>query len=421
MRFDFIILKNGGNMLDKNILEKYAELIFKVGVNLQNGQGVEIACPVEKSFVAETFTEVAYSLGASMVNVRWNNQKIDRLTYINADDKSLVEVPKWFVASKQYLVEKNFCYVAISAEDPMAFYGVDENRLIAVSKAKSIALKKFSETVMKNGIRWCVVSVPTKAWAKSVFPNSAEPELELEKAIINAMRLNCSSPLSAWQEHIKTLDKHARFLNDCNFDYLHFTSKNGTDLKVGLAKNHKWLSAKEKALDGIEFVANMPTEEIFTAPNYKMTEGIVKSTKPLAFNGNLIEDFSITFKKGKIVDFSAKKGYLTLKGIIETDNGTKSIGEVALIGKSSPIAKSKILFLNTLFDENASCHLALGKGYPTTVENGENLSVKELKDLGVNDSVEHVDFMIGDEDTNIYGVKKDGTKIQIFIDGDWAI
>lgn len=408
-------------MQNENTIKKYAELIFKIGVNLQKGQGVEIACPVEKNDVAVIFTEVAYKLGAGMVRIRWSSESIDRLTYLNADDNALLDIPKWFVDSKNYLVEKGYCYVAISADDPTAFLGVDENRLVAVSKAKSIALKKFSENVMKNGIRWCVVSIPTLNWAKTVFPNSVDPEKDLSLAIEKSMRLDEENPLLSWQEHIKTLDNRAKYLNDCNFSYLHFKSKNGTDLKVGLADNHVFLSAKEKALDGVEFVANMPTEEIFTAPHYKRVDGVVKSTKPLSFNGNIIEDFSITFKKGKIVDYSAKKGYLTLKGIIETDLGTRYLGEVALIGKNSPIAKSKILFFNTLFDENASCHLAIGSGYPTTVKGGENLTKKQLKELGVNDSIEHVDFMIGDEDTDIIGVKKDGTAIRIFRDGDWVI
>jgi aminopeptidase len=332
-----------------------------------------------------------------------------------------VEIPKWFVDSKNYLVEKGYCYVAISAEDPLAFLGVDENRLSAVSKAKSIALKKFSENVMKNGIRWCVVSVPTPNWAKLVFKDSENPEKDLADAIEKAMRLDTKNPLLSWQDHIANLDRRASFLNQNNFEYLHFKSKNGTDLKVGLANNHVWLSAKEKAMDGIDFVANMPTEEIFTAPHRLKVDGVVKSTKPLSFNGNLIEDFSMTFKNGKIVDYSAKKGYLTLKGIIETDTGTRRIGEVALIGKNSPIAKSRVLFYNTLFDENASCHLALGSGYPTTVKNGGNLTKKELLSLGVNDSIEHVDFMIGDLDTEIYGIKNNGEKVLIFDNGDWVI
>lgn len=408
-------------MLKDQTLKNYAKLILKIGVNLQKGQGLEIACPVEKKEVALNFTEVAYEMGASIVRIRWGCEEIDRLNYEKADINALTDIPKWFVDSKNDLVKKGFCYVAISAENPSAFKDVLPERLTALSTAKSKALKGFSDAVMTNAIRWCVVSVPTYEWAKQIFPNSKNPEEELSLAIEKTMRLNCDNPLSAWEEHINTLDKRAKFLTDSNFEYLHFTSSNGTNLKVGLAKNHLWLSAKERAKDGIDFVANMPTEEIFTAPDRLNVEGVVKSSKPLIHNGQIIDGFSLTFKKGKVVDYSAKQGYYTLKGLIETDDGTTRIGEVALIGKNSPVSNCGILFYNTLFDENASCHLALGKGYPTTVKEGDTLSKKELKELGVNDSIEHVDFMIGTFDTDIVGVKENGEKVQIFKDGDWVI
>ena len=408
-------------MLSGKILDGYAELVIRLGVNLQNGQGLEISCPVEKREVAQALCEAAYRAGAKIVRVRWNDEIIDKLGYEYADTSALTEIPKWFVDSKNYLVENGFCYVAVAAEDPSIFNGIPSEKLAAVARAKSKALKKFSDSVMANGVRWCVVSVPTEAWAKQVFPNAENPLEELSNAIEKTMRLDGINPLKLWEEHISELDRHAKFLNDKNFEYLHFRSSSGTDLKIGLANEHVWLSAREVAKDGLPFIANMPTEEVFTAPHRLKADGILKSALPLALNGQIIDDFSITFEKGKIIDYSAKIGYGALKNLIETDEGTLRLGEVALIGKNSPIAKSGILFYNTLFDENASCHLAIGKAYPTTVKDGDKLSLKELKEKGLNDSVEHVDFMIGTSDLSVIGIDANGNETPVFIDGDWAI
>lgn len=408
-------------MLTGKKLYDFAELVLGVGVNLQKGQGLEIVCPVEKSEVAVAFSEKAYEMGARIVNVRWSCEKTDRVNYLYAEEEALTDIPKWFVDSKNYLVKKGFCYVAIDAEDPSAFKDVPSEKLAAVSKKKSKLLKAFSDEVMSNGIRWCVVSVPTESWAKKIFPAAADPVEELSFAIEKTMRLDEKNPLEAWQKHIDTLNRRAEFINAKNFEYLHYTSANGTDLMLGLAENHVWVSAQEKAKDGVPFVANMPTEEIFTAPHKDKINGVVKSALPLSYNGQIIENFSFTFKKGKVIDFSAEKGYDVLKKLLETDAGTLSLGEAALIGKNSPIAKSGILFLNTLFDENASCHLALGKGYPTTVKGGAEMTVKELKKLGVNDSVEHVDFMIGSPDLSVTGIGYDKSETPLFVDGEWVI
>ena len=318
-------------------------------------------------------------------------------------------------------MKNGFCYIAVAADDPAAFKDVPSEKIAAAAKARAKALKKFSDEVMSNGLRWCVVSVPTLAWAKQVFPDSKNPEEALSEAIEKTMRLDYPDPTSEWQKHIETLERRANFLNSARFEYLIFENSLGTNLKVGLADEHLWLSAKEIAKDGKYFVANMPTEEVFTAPHRLKVDGVLKSAMPLCENGQIIDGFTITFKKGKIVDFSAEKGYETLKHLIETDDGTMRLGEVALIGKNSPIAKSGILFYNTLFDENASCHLAIGKAYPTTVKNGDKLSPKELKEKGLNDSAEHVDFMIGTSDLSVIGIKKDGSKFVLFKDGEWAI
>lgn len=408
-------------MLKGKVLSDYAELIIKIGVNLQKGQGLEISCPTQKRDFAIALTKAGYKAGASIVRVRWQDEEIEKLSFTYASTKDLSELPKWLVDSRNYLVEKGFCYVAVSADDPEAFKNIPSEKLFAVAKAKAKALKKFSDNMMANAIRWCVVSVPTKAWAKKVFNGNKNAQKLLSAQIENAMRLNQENPTLAWQEHIALLNRHAKFLNDNQFEYLHFKSSNGTDLMVGLADNHVWTSALEKAQDGVYFMANMPTEEIFTAPHREKVFGTLKSAMPLCSNGQIIDEFSITFKDGKIVDYSAKKGYEALKGLINTDSGTKRLGEVALIGKNSPIAKSKVLFYNTLFDENASCHLAIGKAYPTTIKNGENLSLKELEALGANDSREHEDFMIGTPDLSVVGIKKDKSIVTLFKNGEWVI
>ena len=407
--------------MTRETLIKFARTVLKIGVNLQENQGLEIICPVEKSDVAEALTEVAYEMKAKIVHVRWECEKVDKLNYLNASAETLSDIPKWFVDSKNYLVKEGFCYVAIAAEDPSAFDGVPAEKLAAKAKARGKALKKFYDSVMSNGIRWCVVSVPTANWAKKVFPNAKTPEEELSRAIESTMRLNTANPVKEWQKHVATLNTRAEFLNSHDFYSLHFSNAKGTDFTVGLCDGHKWLSAEEMAKDGLPFVANMPTEEVFTAPHRLKADGVIKSAMPLCYNGQIIDNFTIKFKKGKVVDFSAEKGYETLKNLIETDSGTRRLGEVALIGKNSPIAKSKTLFYNTLFDENASCHIALGKGYPTTIINGDNISPEERKKRGLNDSIEHVDFMIGTADLTVDGITKDGKTIPLFRDGDWVI
>ncbi len=407
--------------MDEKLLSNYAKITLKIGVNLQKGQGLELICPVELPFLAEAFTKEAYSLGAKIVHVTWEDEKIDRLNFLNAKTETLTDIPKWLVDKKNYLLDNNFCYVAISSENPSAFSDCDETKLSAYAKAKGIKMKKFSDAVMVNKIRWCVVSYPTKEWAEQVFQGKENAQEKLLSAIIKTMRLDKDNPVKEWENHIATLDKRAEFLNKCNFEYLEYKNSLGTNLKVGLAIGHKWLSAKEEAFDKVPFVANMPTEEVFTCPHNLKTDGVLYSALPLVNNGKVIDKFSITFKKGKIVDFSAKVGYDALKQLIETDEGTKRLGEVALIGKNSPIAQSKILFYNTLFDENASCHLAIGKAYPTTINNGSQMTKQELKNRGVNDSIDHVDFMIGTDDLTVTGITFDGKRIEVFRNGEWVI
>ncbi len=405
----------------KDFYLRYADLAVKIGVNLQKGQRLEIVCPTEREDFALVLAETAYKNGAKTVRINWENQKAERLDFTYAQTKDLCQIPKWLIEQKNALVEDGACYIYVDAEAPNAFLGLDEAKISAYISAKAKALKNYKDAVMSNGIRWCVISVPSKEWADTVFNGDEDAFNKLEVAIEKCMRLDSENYFDEWQNHIKKLSDRANFLNGENFEYLHFESSNGTNLKVGLADGHIWTSAMEKAKDGVNFIANMPTEEIFTSPHRLKVDGVVKNALPLALNGNIVDGFTLKFERGKVVDFTAEKGYETLKRLIETDDGTKRIGEVALIGKNSPIKNTGVLFYNTLFDENASCHLALGKAYPTTVKNGDNMTERELLSAGLNDSVEHIDFMFGTEDLSVTGIKSNGEKTPIFLDGEWCI
>lgn len=407
-------------MNDKE-MQKYAELVLKIGVNLQKGQYVFFNCPVEKAEIGRIFAEKAYELGAAYAKILYNDEKLDRIAYRRAERKTLCEIFPSAVLAKEEIEQKGAAYVSLIADDPNALKGLDEEKIAAVSKARAIAFKKFQSAVMTNRIRWCVAAIPGEEWAKLLFPDAANPQEELWNAIKKTVRLDEPDPVAAWRKHIDTLNARAKFLNDCAFSALRFTSANGTDLTVGLAEGHVWLAAEETAADGVKFIANMPTEEIFTAPHCRNVNGTVKNALPLAEDGNVVDDFTLEFKNGEVVSFSAGTGEKVLKGILSTDEGTKRLGEVALIGKNSPVAKSGLLFYNTLFDENASCHLALGKAYPTTVRGGENMSEKELSAAGANDSSAHVDFMIGTGDLRVEGIAENGDTTALIENGDWVI
>ena len=405
---------------DKDLLYKYAELAVKVGVNLQKGQLLEISTPVECEEFALILAEVAYMNGAGRVLIDRRSDNENRLAYTYSSAEELEKVPAWFVEKKNYLVTEGACRIAIDADDPEALKGLDEAKIARRSSAYNKALKIYSDAIMGNAIRWCVIAYPSYNWAKLMFPESDDPEAELFEAIKHTVRLDSDDPVAAWNDHIETLNRHAKIMNDYDFSYLRYETSAGTNLKVGLAKDAVWLPAQEKAKDGVPFIANMPTEEVFTAPDNTRIDGVVKNALPLSYNGTIIDGFSVTFKDGKVIEFSAEQGYETLKALINTDEGTKSLGEMALVGKNSPIAKSKLLFYNTLFDENASCHFAFGQAYPTTIKGGGDMTAEELAAHNANDSVEHVDFMVGTEDLKITGVTKDGKEVVVFIDGEWA-
>lgn len=410
-------------MLTNKQLENFAELAVRVGANMQKDQEVVIRCDVQCKDFAHLIAEKAYQFGAKRVHMQWSDEVLGRINMLNASKEALCEIPDYLLARNKYYIEHKVCLISIKAGDPNILKGCDPDKLAASNVAALKANKEFRNATMSNYLRWTLVSIPTKAWASQVFPNM-DPDEAVDKmwdAIGHIMRLDTPDPTAAWREHIATLHRRADFLNSHNFEYIHMTNSRGTDLKVGLATNHMWIAAEEEGQDGVPFTANMPTEEIFTAPHNCKINGTVVNALPLVNNGNVIDNFSITFKDGKVVDYKAEVGYDALKGILTSDEGVLSLGEIALIGKNSPIAESGILFYNTLFDENASCHLAFGQSYPTTIKDGNNMTIDELVAHGMNQSLQHVDFMVGTKDMDIDGIDHDGNVVPLFRDGEWVI
>lgn len=408
--------------MNKDLLKKYAELVVKVGVNVQKNQTLIVNSPIECVEFVREITETAYKCGARDVQVRWKDDKLTRIKYLSAPEEIFEEFPEWQKEFYLSYAREGAAFLSIAASDPEALKGVDPNRMVKSEKAADAAIKEYVDRMMNDKNPWCVVSMPTKKWAQKVFPNVSEEEAaeKLGEAIAKTIRLNEKDPVAAWMKHKDNMIKNAGFLNKHNFKYLKYKNSLGTDLKIELPEGHMWLAASSKTPEGIEFIPNMPTEEVFTLPKKTGVNGKVVSSKPLNYNGNLIENFSLTFKDGRVVDFTAEKGKEVLKSMIETDEGSHYLGEVALVPYDSPISNSNILFYNTLFDENASCHLAIGKAYPTCIKGGSDMSKEELEASGVNDSITHVDFMVGTSDLSIIGVTESGEEVTVFKDGNFA-
>ncbi|WP_200905830.1 aminopeptidase [Caloranaerobacter sp. TR13] len=408
--------------MDNILLEKYARLVVKTGINIQKGQILVITSPIECDSFTRMVAKVAYQEGAKDVVINWIDELFSKIRYMHAPEEVFEEFPQWKKEFYMYYIKQGAAFLRISASDPELMKDVNPERIAKERKVSNASLKEYRESLMSNKNVWCIVSVPTKAWAKKVFPKLSDDDAveKLWEAILKAVRVDTQDPVASWEKHKANLTKSLEFLNSNKFKLLHFKNSLGTDLKIELPEKHIWLGGSDYTPEGVEFVANMPTEEVFTLPKKTGVNGIVVSSKPLNYNGNLIEDFSLTFKEGKIIDFKAEKGYETLKQLIETDKGSCYLGEVALVPYDSPISKSNILFYNTLFDENASCHLAIGKAYPVCIKNSENMSKEELEKLGVNDSLVHEDFMIGTEDLEIIGITQEGKEIPVFKNGNFT-
>ena len=411
--------------MNQELLNKYAAFTVQVGVNVQKGQTLIIRCPVEGAYFGRACMEAAYKAGARDVVIRWEDEKAARIRMELGEEEALSETKPYELRSYLDYAESEggCCLLAIHASDPEIFKGLDTGKINRVSLAKQEAMKSWREYTMKDRVQWCVVAIPTPAWAASVFPGLSEDEAQekLWSAIFDVCRVTGGDPVSAWKEHVAKTTACRDKLNELQLESIHMTSANGTDLTVGLAEGHTWEGACSKAENGTVFIANVPTEEVFTAPHRERVNGVVKGTKPYVYNGQLIEGFSVTFKDGVVVEYSAEKNAELLGQLLDSDEGARRIGEIALVPASSPINRSGLLFYNTLFDENAACHIAFGAGYPTTVKGGAAMTTEELLACGVNDSAIHEDVMVGAEDMTITGLTKTGETVTIFENGEWAI
>lgn len=405
----------------KSKLKKYAELIVQVGANVQSGQDVLIYAGVEQKQLVTYVVSECYKRKARRVEVNWECDEISKIKYKKESINTLSEVSEITHAKQRYMCDKLPVMIYIESSDPDALKGVNQGKIAKIRQNQYPILKPYRDQ-RENKYQWVIVGASSKAWAKKVFPNltTSKAVEALWDAIMKTSRCD-EDPIKAWEKHNADLAKRTNYLNSLKLDYLHYTNKKGTDFKVWLLPNVKWEAGGERTLgSNIYYNPNIPTEECFTSPAKGKAEGIVYSTKPLSYQGELIENFSIRFENGKAVEVHAEKGEELLKHMISMDETAGYLGEVALVPYDSPINQTGILFLNTLYDENAACHLALGMGFTNLIEGYENYSQEELYKMGINDSCIHVDFMIGSEDLDIKGYTKDGQEIQIFKNGTWA-
>lgn len=403
-------------------IERYAKLVVRKGVNVMPGQEVVLMTPVECAPFARLLVSAAYGAGAGHVTVIWNDDAVTRLTYENVELAYFEQTPEWQRVQLDSLAEAGACFIFVEGADPEALKGIDPKKPAAASKAKNSQCTVYRRGLDFNVNPWCIAGAPVAAWARHVFPD-VPYEVAVYRlwcAILSVARADGDDPESDWELHDATFEKNLRFLNDRHFDALQYRSANGTDFTVGLTDRHIWAGGKCETPEGHPFFPNIPTEEVFTSPDRMRADGVVHSALPLIHHGNKVEDFWLKFESGMVVEYGARLGEDTLKSILETDEGARRLGEVALISKNTPIRESETLFFDTLYDENASCHLALGVGFPECYDGGYEMSAEELRERGVNTSATHVDFMIGTDDLTITGIQADGTEVPVFVNGQWS-
>lgn len=405
---------------EKKLLN-YAQLAVKVGVNIQKDQFLYIVGSVDNMEFIRLMTKEAYTAGARQVFVDLIDDEINRMRYELAPEDSFDFYPDWKRQERELLAEQNCAFISVVSQSPDLLKGIDTKRIATAQKATGQALSTYRQYVQSDKISWTVIAAPSVDWAAKVFPELAADEQvpALWNAIFKATRSDVADPIGAWTEHNDTLHEKVHYLNDKKYAKLHYTAP-GTDLTIALPTGHLWCGAGSVNVNGTEFMANMPTEEVFTTPHRDGVDGYISSTKPLSYGGNIIDNFKLTFENGRIIDVQAEQGEEVLKTLIETDEGSHYLGEVALVPHQSPISASGLLFYNTLFDENASNHLAIGSAYAFTLEGGKEMSQDELAEHGLNRSMTHVDFMVGSADMNIDGITEDGTVEPIFSKGNWA-
>lgn len=402
-------------------LEKYARLIVETGVSVKKDHTVVLQINVDQAPLARLITKEAYQLGAAEVIVQWTDDVIQKEFLSHAANDRLEQIPQYKIDQTDDWVAKGASRISVVSSDPEAFAGIDSDRVATFQAASGKALMNLRKATQANKVSWTVVAAAGKQWAAKVFPDLPEEEQvdALWDQIFKATRVYEEDPILAWEKHDETLAQKAAELNKEQFSALHYTAP-GTDIIIGLPKNHLWEGAGSYNARGEKFMANMPTEEVFTAPDYRRINGYISSTKPLSYAGTTISGMTFTFKDGKVIDFSAEQGQDVLAKLLDTDEGARSLGEVALVPDPSPISQSGIIFYNTLFDENASNHLALGAAYAFSVEGGTEMTDEELAEAGLNRSQAHVDFMVGSDKMNIDGIREDGSTVAVFRNGNWA-
>ena len=407
--------------MNKLQLHRYAKLLAKTGVNVKKGQWVIIQAELDQPEFVEMCVEELYRAGAGKVTVEWSHLPMQKLHYKYMKEERMKKFEKWEIEKLELRKEELPAMLYIESSDPDGLSGIDQEKFTAVRSARTKVTKPYRDA-MENRYQWCIAAVPGKAWAKKVFPNlMVNSAMEkLWDCILAASRADGPDPVREWLRHNDELALRCDYLNRLKLVSLEYKSSNGTDFKVGLIPDSMFKGGGEETISGNYFNPNIPSEEIFISPKAGEAEGIVYSTKPLSYQGELIEDFSVRFEGGKVVEVKAKKNQHLLEKMISMDEGAKMLGECALIAYDSPINNQGILYYNTLFDENASCHLALGRGFNECVRGFENMSLEQLREKGINDSMIHVDFMIGSKDLEIVGVTKQGARVTIFKNGNWA-
>lgn len=409
------------NQIDTNKINKLANLAIKVGLGLKKGQNLIITAPIESLPLVRKITEHAYKEGAGIVTTLFSDPDLTLSRFKYADDNSFNVATDWLYEGMGSAFDNNSARLAIAGDDPMLLSDMDPDKVSRASKANAIAYKPARERITRFDINWNIISWPGKAWAKRVFPDIPEDEavLKLSEAIFDASRVSVDDPIQNWIDHNKSLRLRTKWLNNNNFKYLKYIGPN-TDLKIGLAEDHLWMGGASKAQNGITCNPNIPSEEVFTTPHAFNVEGYVSSTKPLSYQGSLIDDIQVVFKEGKIIESKASKGAEILEKVLNSDEGSRRIGEVALVPDSSPISQSGLIFYNTLFDENAASHIALGQCYSKCFRGETNLSKEQITKNGGNSSMIHIDWMIGSKEIDVDGVNFNGDIIPIFRKGEWV-
>ena len=402
-------------------LDQYADLTVYVGLNVQKGQFVVINTTVDTLEFTRLVVKKAYEAGAKRVQVNYEDPVLTRTHFELAPDEAFQEYPEWSVVQRDEVINTGGSFLWIDAEDPDLLAGIPTKRLADSQKSAGKALERYRQAVGTDKVAWSIVAIPSLKWAQKVFPDlPAEKQMEaLWQAIFKTVRIGEGDAVEAWKNHIDLLEQRAAQLNDKRYVKLQYTAP-GTELTIELPDRHIWMSGASKTPQGNSFIANMPTEEVYTVPLKHGVDGKVRNTKPLVYQGNVIDGFTLTFEKGKIVDAKAETGQELLNEMITADEGAAYLGEVALVPHQSPISDSNILFYNTLFDENASNHLAIGDSYPTCYEGARDLERNQLEAIGLNTSIVHEDFMIGSGSMDIDGITADGSKEPIFRNGNWA-